>query len=52
MRQDLDELMSLSPAELRAMGECGRRLALERYDWARVVRPLAEFYRELVAGRP
>jgi glycosyltransferase involved in cell wall biosynthesis len=49
---DLDELLALPSTVLRAMGTRGRRLMLERYDWSTVVRPLVDFYRELVPGEP
>ncbi len=36
---------ALPPAELRAMGERGRRVVLDRYDWSRTVEALDDVYR-------
>jgi glycosyltransferase involved in cell wall biosynthesis len=48
LRGALGELMALRPTELREMGARGRTWVLEHYAWPAVVRPLAEFYRELL----
>jgi glycosyltransferase involved in cell wall biosynthesis len=49
VRPALDQLLALAPDTLRQMGERGRTAVLERYAWPVVVRPLVEFYRELLA---
>lgn len=49
LRAALGDLLARPTSELREMGARGQRLVLERYAWPTVVRPLADFYRELVA---
>jgi glycosyltransferase involved in cell wall biosynthesis len=43
--------MLANPAELRAMGERGRRLVSERYSWETVVDRMVDLYRGVCEGR-
>lgn len=43
-------LLANDPARCRRMGEAGRKLAAERYDWAKVAEGLESVYREVAAA--
>jgi glycosyltransferase involved in cell wall biosynthesis len=43
-------LLANDPARARRMGEAGRKLAAERYDWAKVAERLENVYREAAAA--
>ena len=43
-------LLANDPARARRMGEAGRKLAAERYDWAKVAERLETVYREVAAA--
>ncbi|MFM7347590.1 MAG: glycosyltransferase [Tagaea sp.] len=43
-------LLANDPARARRMGEAGRKLAAERYDWAKVAERLESVYREAAAA--
>lgn len=46
------DLFSMSPHELRTMGENGRRLVERRFTWTRVAEEMAEVYRWSIGGGP
>lgn len=43
-------LLANDPARAKRMGEAGRKLAAERYDWAKVAERLEQVYREVAAA--
>ncbi len=47
MAAAIGELVAMAPADRRAMGERGRRLAHELFDQQRVVASVADVYRRL-----
>ncbi len=48
LREALASALRLSDAQRRAMGENGRRLVQEKFDWTRIARDMAAFYRWLL----
>ena len=48
----LETILSLSKDTLRAMGERGRRLVLERYSWEPIIKQHVELYRWLDRAAP
>jgi glycosyltransferase involved in cell wall biosynthesis len=48
----LDDLLRQSPAERRAMAECGRALVESRYTWDQQATRLADVYRWVQGGGP
>ena len=44
--------MSTDPAELRLMGERGRRLVTEKYSWMKIGRDASRAYASMIAGTP
>lgn len=53
LARTVGEMMALSDAERRAMGERGRRLVAEKYQWSAIGRKMAEAYRNLIGrGEP
>lgn len=44
--------MSTNPAELRLMGERGRRLVSEKYSWEKIGRDASRAYASMIAGTP
>jgi glycosyltransferase involved in cell wall biosynthesis len=47
----IDEALALSPADLSAKGERGRRWMIEAFSWTAFARRMADFYRDIVARR-
>lgn len=52
LANSLRELMALSPAELRAMGQRGRAWMISDYSWQECTRMMTETYRWLREGGP
>jgi len=48
----LEGIFSLKRDELRAMGERGRQLVLERYSWDAIIKQHVDLYRWLAGGGP
>jgi len=48
----LESILSLNREALQAMGECGRRLVLDRYSWEAIIKQHVELYRWLDGTAP
>ena len=44
--------LAADPAKARAMGEAGRRRAVESFDWSAIARETVALYESVVASRP